>query len=124
MKKYLAPVLFPIALFVLVMAFASMASADTANISFTAPTEREDNTPLAPEEIGGFNVFNEQGELVKQLPGDARSWTEPTTSAPQSRFVTTVDTDGRESVYSQQVTIPAGISDPKPVTGLTVTVTP
>ena len=99
--------------------------ADTATITFTPPTEREDNTPLSPDEIAGYEVYNSDGVSVKSLPGDATSFTMGTTSAMQSLVVTTKDTDGRESsVYSQIVNVPASVSSPKPPTGFTIVVVP
>ena len=109
-------------LFLLLLSFSVFA--DTADITYVAPTEREDNTPLLPSEIAGFNVYDSTGTLVKALPSDARGFTQTTTSVIQSLFITTLDIDGRESVYSQEATIPATIANPKPVTGITVTVSP
>ena len=87
--------------------------ADT--ITFDAPTEREDNTPLAPSEIQGFNVYDvgNGGSLVTTLPGTAREYTTPATTVDQSFAITTVDTDGRESVFSQIAIIPKLVTPPK-----------
>ena len=130
MKKFLLRVLM-----VCVGMMFGVAIADTARVTWQAPTEREDNTPIAPEEIAGFNVFDTQGVEVLEvcdpnparvtcLPSAAREFTIPTTSAIRQLFMTTVDTDERQSVYSQAIVIPATVGNPKPVTGITVTVTP
>lgn len=113
MKKLLIALLFPL-----------IAFADTATITYDAPTEREDNSPLLPSEISGFKVYDSTGTLVKQLPSDARGFTQATSSVIQSLFITTIDTDGRESGYSQEATIPATIANPKPVMNIQVTVSP
>lgn len=122
-KKILLILMATSFLTVLVMA-ATPAQADTATITYDAPTEREDNSPLLPSEIAGFKVYDSDGVLVKQLASDARSFDQITTSVMQSLFITTIDTDGRESSYSQVATIPATIAAPKSVTNIQVTVTP
>jgi hypothetical protein len=122
-SKHIAPFFIAIT-FIMIGMFSASAYADTASITYVAPTEREDNTPLAPSEIAGFKVYDSDGALVKQLASDARGFDQTTTSVIQSLFITTIDTDGRESVYSQEATIPATIANPKPVTGITVTVSP
>ena len=111
-------------IFMSAFACCNEANADTATITFTPPTEREDNTPLSPDEIAGYEVYNTDGVSVKSLPGDATSFTMGTTSAMQSLVVTTKDTDGRESVYSQIVNVPASVSNPKPPTGFSIVVVP
>ena len=102
------------------LALAVVSTVKAATITFEAPTEREDNTPLTPSEIAGFNVYTSTGEMVKQLAGDARTFDFPASSVTQSLYLTTVDTDGRESVYSQAAVIPKLIADPKPPVILSV----
>jgi len=112
-------------LFLISMAVVSLrAHADTASVSYDAPTEREDNTPLAPSEIAGFNVYDSTGAVIKKLDGSARSFDLTAGSAEQSLYLTTLDTDGRESAFSAAVVIPAGKADPKSPTNYRVSITP
>jgi len=97
-----------------------LAFADIGNVTYTPPTQREDNTPLLPSEIAGYKVYDQSGAEVLALPGDATSFTVPANG--QTLFVTTLDTDGRESVFSQPVVIPSGKSNPKSPAGITVTI--
>lgn len=115
----------------LLIPFAVMA--DTVNIF--PPTEREEcieqdadgncikYDPLLPEEIGGFIVYDlgKGPDIVLELPGTARSFDLERTSVDQSIVITAVDTEGRESLFSNTVTVPKLISRPKPPV---VTVTP
>lgn len=110
--------------YLILLLLSFTAFADNATVTYDAPTERVDGTPLAPSEIGGFNVYDSQGNVVKQLAGDVRDFQVTSTSALQSLYVTTVDTVGRESAYSAEVIIPAGVPDPKPIMNIQVTVTP
>ena len=83
--------------------------ADTAVVTFTPPTEREDSSPLLPAEIGGYNVFvnGVMNETSPLLPA-ATGFTLYLPSGEQTVTVTTVDTDGRESVMS----VPADFNIP------------
>jgi len=110
--------------YIILLLLSFGAIADTATITFIAPTEREDKSPLSASEIAGFTVHDSVGVEIMQLLPSVREFTIPTTSVTQSLFITTVDTDGRVSVYSQEATIPATVANPKPPTGITVTVAP
>ena len=94
-----------------ILLFSFGALADTADVTFEAPTEREDNTALLPSEIGAFNVYDNAGVKVMTLTGDTNAFSVPADG--KTLYLTTVDTEGRESAYSEAVTIPLGKTDPK-----------
>jgi len=99
------------------------AYADTGVFTYTAPTEREDNTPLSAEEIGGYNVFvnGELNDISPLLPTD----TGFTLDLPSGEYIvtmTTLDTDGRESILSDALTIDVPFN-PKAPSGVTVNIT-
>ena len=80
-------------------------------LSWTAPVEREDNTPIALSEIAGFKIY--YGATPGQHPdnitindGSADGYTFQNFTAGTYYFVvTTIDTDGRESQISSEVSI-------------------
>lgn len=81
-------------------------------LSVTTPTEREDNTPLGLSEIAGFNVYcgatlgNYTDKIYiagATLPDTALTLDKP--DGTHYCVATTVDIDGRESVYSEMVTL-------------------
>ena len=107
----------------LLLLFSGSVFADTATFTFIPPTEREDNSPLLPAEIGGYNVFvngviNETSPLLPTATG----FTLDLPSGAHTVTVTTMDTDGRESLFSTPVAADVPF-DPKPVSGVTVTIT-
>lgn len=94
------------------------ALADTINI--IAPTEREEcieedasgnclkYDPLDPSEIMHFNIFDvDKGpDIIIVVPGNERSFTIERTKVIQKLMMTTVDTDGRESLFSPVIEVP------------------
>ena len=80
------------------------------NLSWIAPSVREDNTPLSLSAIGGYNVYygNMPGQYVNTIninDGSADSYTFTNLPAGTYYFVvTTYDADGRESQYSPVIT--------------------
>jgi len=86
-------------------------------LTWIEPTEREDNTPLAPDEIAGYNIYNDAGSKVNdQLITQTSYEIDRIRSGPQTLFVRTLDTDGRESANSiESVVIPQlELAPPKP----------
>ena len=101
-----------------------MALADTATFTFTPPTEREDNTPLPTSDIGGYNVFlnNVPVDAINPLLPAATGFTLDLPSGVHTVTVTTMDTDGRESLMS--VPVEANVPfNPKPASGISVVIT-
>ncbi|PCI06686.1 MAG: hypothetical protein COB77_06265 [Gammaproteobacteria bacterium] len=86
---------------------------ETVNISlaWTAPAEREDNSPISLSEIAGYQVFFgvNKGQYSNSIAINDGSTTSHTfTNLPTGTYyfvVTTIDTEGRESQYSSEVVI-------------------
>jgi len=98
-------------LIIVLLLLSGAVLADTGNVSFDPPTEREDNTPLDPAEIAGFRVYDEAGTVIMELLPTQTSFSVP--ALGQTLFLTTLDTDGRESVFSQPAVLPMGKANPK-----------
>ena len=85
---------------------ASRVFADSLTVTWTAPTEREDGTPLPASEIAGYRLmrwFNgaEQPEVsLASIPSVATLDVQPGKHCVAMR---TVDTDGLESAPTDQV---------------------
>ena len=85
-------------------------SALTVNLSWVPPTQRENNDPITEAEIAGYNVYytdTQSGDYQKSVfvpGGSTRSYTLQMSGALKYFIVvTTVDTEGRESLYSTEV---------------------
>lgn len=103
-------------LILLLLSFNALA--DTATFSFTPPTEREDGTPLTPQEIAGYNTYLNGTQRTGMLSSGATGFVINLPPGDHVVDVQTVDTDGRLSILA---TLPVRIlSNPKPVTGLSV----
>jgi VCBS repeat-containing protein len=80
------------------------------SLSWVAPVEREDGTPISMSEIAGYRVYygTSQGNYTKQVEIAGSSTMQATLSNLASGtyyiVVTTYDVDGRESAHSQMVT--------------------
>ena len=80
-------------------------------LSWTAPSEREDNSALSLSEIASYHIYygTEAGDYQNQIDVNDSSSTqaqvEGLASGTYYAVVTTVDTDGRESLYSPEVVI-------------------
>jgi hypothetical protein len=80
------------------------------NLSWVAPVEREDGTPIAMAEIAGYRVYygTSQGSYPNQVDISNGSTMQVTlgnlVSGTYYIVVTTYDMDGRESAFSQVVT--------------------
>ena len=101
--------------------FAINAFADTVNGQFTPPTEREDNTPLTAAEIGAYRLYID-GVETQQIPPTENTFTIELSPGTYDINLTTVDTDGRESVFSETIT-QVILASPKPPTGTVITIT-
>ena len=81
------------------------------NLSWVAPAEREDNSPISLSEIAGYQVLYglSQGQYSNSIiinDGTAVGYT--FTGLPSGTYyfvVATIDTEGRESQYSPEVTV-------------------
>ena len=105
MKKLLVLLLFPLSVF-------------AGTLTWVPPTEREDNTPLPPEEIAGYNLYNDEGIKLNATLVTGESDPIDRAVTQQTVYVTTTDTEGRESVYSEGYIVPKLITKPKPPTGV------
>lgn len=81
------------------------------NLSWVAPAEREDNSPMSLSEIAGYQILfgQSQGQYSSSITindGTAVGYT--LTDLPTGTYyfvVATIDTEGRESQYSPEVTV-------------------
>lgn len=133
MKNYLIAI-FLAASLVLISSVLKAAPIDPgmypdSTINCTMPTEREDGTPLSPDEIAGIKWYwgNAPGDYQMSSPDliPVCQYTHPNIPNTTTYFVgTVIDTDGRESRYSMpEVVLEVGgvVADPKPMTGITIT---
>ena len=80
-------------------------------LSWVAPAEREDNSALSLSAIAGYNIYygttkGQYSNSVAINDGTAVDYTFTSLPAGTYHFVvTTIDTEGRESLYSSEVTI-------------------
>jgi len=85
--------------------------ASNITISWTAPVAREDNSALSLSAIAGYKIYysTTQGQYSNSATindGSATSYIfNNFASATYYFVVTTIDTDGRESAYSAEITI-------------------
>ena len=95
----------------LLISFASISYAEAGSItvSWVAPAEREDGSALSMAEIAGYYVYygDSQGSYTREVTVNSASTMSVTLNnlAPGTYYiaVTTADTDGRESAFSQEV---------------------
>jgi len=78
-------------------------------VSWTPPTERENGTALAPEEIANYRVFVNDVALPDLVPGTDTSVTLELPPGDQTIYLTTIDTHGRESVPSESKFVPGSV---------------
>jgi fibronectin type 3 domain-containing protein len=82
-------------------------------VSWVSPSEREDNSPISLAEIAGYRIYygSSQGDYPNQIDiNDAYDNDVDTAdlNLPAGTYyavVTTIDTDGRESAFSEEVTL-------------------
>lgn len=87
---------------VILLTLSTTVAADVKNHTFEPPIEREDGTALTLEEIAHFNVYV-NGEPVKTVPNNVTSFSVELTHGTHEVKMTTVDTDGRESLFSNVI---------------------
>ena len=93
--------------------FVSITSyAAVVEFSGVTPTEREDNTPLGLSEIAGFNIYcgatigdYQESIYIEGATLPDTVWQVDKANGTHYCVVTTVDIDGRESTYSEMVTV-------------------
>lgn len=106
-------------LLALLLLLPTAALADTVQLNWLAPTEREDNTPLLPEEIAAYEVrVNGINRLT--VPGtNTGVLFDITDPGLHNITIITVDTEGRHSIEATAVTYNV-VANPKQATGLTI----
>ena len=114
MKRYLI-------LLLLILPFSVLA--DDINGSFVPPTERIDNTPLSASEIGGYNVYVDgiKDLSISPLPAGATSFSLIRPGGNYLIAITTLDTDGRESEFSEVIDASIPFA-PMPPSNITITI--
>lgn len=104
---------------------AGGAAADTADVSWTPATLREDGTALTAAEIAHHNVYLSDGNrgytLLESVVG-VNTVSIPLDATAKTAVVTTVDIAGRESVHSEIVNLPIGTALPNAPTAITITI--
>ena len=83
-------------------------------MSWVAPSEREDGTPLALSEIAGYRIY--YGPTAGEYPyhfdiTDSLAIQTKLQNLPSGHYIfviTTLDTDGRESAYSKGISVSIG----------------
>ena len=104
----------------LLMALTEQAMAQT--ITWTNPTEREDGTPLALTEIGGYRIYwgSASGDLQQTIVVNGQRTAHTVDFPPGKSYfqMTVVDTAGRESLPTPELVAEVPIYDPKPVTNM------
>lgn len=95
------------------------------NLMWTAPLSREDETSLNPNDISHYNLYygNGSGDYIHdvQVPASNLYYEFDFKNAMQLPLyvvMTTVDTEGRESVFSEEVSFVKKTYNPKPPHGL------
>ena len=89
----------------------SSTGSNVSNLSWVAPSEREDGTGLSPSEIAGFRIYYgvTSGDYSNTVDIDDHTATQAVLAGlPSGTYfvtVTAVDVDGRESTYSAEVVI-------------------
>lgn len=96
-----------------------------AQMMWTAPVSREDGTAFdASTEVGEYRIYHGStpGDYQKQISIAGNTlYTDLDFSQlqlPMYAVMTTVDNDGRESTYSEEIQFVKKIFAPKPPTGL------
>ena len=98
-----------------------------STINCAMPTEREDGTPITPDEIAGVIFYwgNAPGDYqMGSLLQSACQYTHPNIANTTTYFVGVVkDTEGRTSRYSEEIVLEVGgiVTDPKSMTQMTIT---
>ena len=85
-------------------------------LTWTAPTEREDLTPLPQSEIAGYAIYCYQGSalVVNENIGNVTATTVDLPIGTSGCRLTTIDTDGLRSKPSNKAVIVVENSPPNP----------
>ena len=108
----------------LLISFNALAA--PVQLEWVAPTERQENTALPVEEIGGFRVYHNDGRLIQDVTDNSAISViiDLPTGLVYDIVVTTYDTEGRESIYSEAVNVALDHFPPKQMAKPTATVLP
>ena len=88
-----------------------VATLNVMGVSWTAPSEREDGTPLQLSEIASYHIYygTEPGDYPNEIyvddPSAVQAQEEDLVSGTYYVVVTAIDWDGRESLYSPEMVI-------------------
>jgi len=100
----------------------------TATLTWTLPTTRVDNTPLAPGDIAQVDIYDTSSPTpdvpIFSLAGGGTSYTTDVLAVGVHNFwVAVQDTTGHRSAPSNMatVTVPAVLANPSAVTDLAAT---
>lgn len=108
-------------LLILALLLPSTLLADTFRLDYFHPTEREDNTPLLPEEIDHYDL-KVNGITIDTINGSLNTVIFDITKPGNYQVtIATVDTQGRSSVDAVALVMEVFVKNPKPATGLTLT---
>lgn len=82
----------------------------TGTLNWTAPSAREDGNPLSLSEISGYRVYygSTSGDYINSIEINDSTAQETTITAARGLYyyvITSFDTAGRESNYSQELNI-------------------
>ena len=110
-------------LFVTIMLLSFSVNAEWWDITWSNPTEREDNTPYNHETEGQDTViYNSADATVRAtLPTTATNYEENFPPGCYSIAATSRDSDGRESTWSSPLLEWCVLDNPKPKTTMTAT---
>lgn len=98
----------------LLLSFSAWADGDLT-FTWTAPTEREDTTPLPVSEIGGFKIYG-NNQVIDVPIGTATTHTQNYIGRGMTEFMMTAyDTDGLESNMSLPVMINLSAPPKEPI---------
>ena len=102
-------------LFIFLLLFPAVSLADgTVNFTWTAPTERTDNTPLPSSEIGGYRIYG--NDQIIDVVGAVTTASVDYIGRGKTEFrLQTYDTDGLESALSEAVFVNLSAPPKKPV---------
>jgi len=96
----------------------------TGTLMWEAPLSREDDSPLSINDIDMYRIYwgatSGDYQNTIEVAGNTlyHEFDFATQPLPMYLVMTTVDLDGRESVYSAEVSYTQKIYNPKPPTGL------
>lgn len=99
----------------LAMIMSNVVMADTANLSWQAPTSRTDGTPLDPTEIASYTLMMNDQVLFQSVDGQSTTITVDNLDSGEYCFqMNTTDTEGRSGPFGDAVckTVKAGPSAP------------